>query len=67
LCGSEAVPSNGLCIVLRYTFIVLKHAAQAELSFNIPLRGGKAVPSDGLCFVFCYTLTKHDTQAELSI
>ena len=36
--GGEAVPSDGLCSVLRNTSTCLKHAAQVDLTKCIPLR-----------------------------
>jgi hypothetical protein len=46
--GGEAETSDGLCSVLRNTFVVLKHEAQAGLSGCIPLRRCKAVESRSL-------------------
>ena len=36
--GGEAVPSDGLCSVLRNTLAVLKHVAQVGMSGSMPLR-----------------------------
>jgi hypothetical protein len=49
--GGEAVPSDGLCSVLRNTFTVLKHEAQVDLSHCMPLIRGKAEESRSLGFV----------------
>ena len=49
--GGEAVPSDGLCSVLRNTLAVLKHAAQDELSVCMPLIRGKAEQSRSLGIV----------------
>ena len=65
----EAVPSDGLCCVLRNTFAALKHAAQAALSVCMPLRRCKAVESHSLGIVLrnTFAVRKHDAQAELSV
>jgi hypothetical protein len=44
----EAVPSDGLCCVLRNTSTVLKHVDQVDLSECIPLLCCKAVESHSL-------------------
>jgi hypothetical protein len=66
--GGEAVPSDGLCSVLRNTFTILKHGAQVELSVYISLIRGKAVQSHSLGIVLRNTLAvlKHGAQVDLS-
>jgi hypothetical protein len=49
--GGEAVPSDGLCPVLRNTLAVIKHAAQVDLSGFVPLCRCKAVESHSLGIV----------------
>jgi hypothetical protein len=55
--GGEAVPSDGLCCVLRNTLALLKHVAQVELSACMPLCRCKAVESHSLGMVLRNTLT----------
>ena len=66
--GGEAVPSDGLCSVLRNTLAVLKYEAQVELSVYKPLCRCKAVESHSLGIVLrnTFAVMKHDTQVELS-
>ena len=67
--GGEAVPSDGLCSVLRNTITVLKHEAQVGLSVCIPLCRCKAVESHSLGIVLRNTsaLIKHAAQVDLSV
>ncbi len=51
LCGGEAVPSNGFCIVLRNIFTILENDAQVVLSDCMPLFRCKAVESHSLRIV----------------
>jgi hypothetical protein len=44
----EAVPSDGLCFVLRFTYTKIKHVAQAELSSYMPLCRCKSEESHSL-------------------
>ena len=66
--GGEAVPSDGLCSVLRNTLAVLKHEAQAILSACMPICRCKAVESHSLGMVLRNTsaVVKHDAQVDLS-
>ena len=67
--GGEAVPSDGLCSVLRNTFSALKHVAQVELSSSIPLCRCKAEESRCLGIVLRNTCAtkKHGAQPALSL
>ncbi len=49
----EAVPSDGLCCVLRNTSAKLKHVAQFDLSACMPLISCKAPESHSLGMVLC--------------
>ena len=66
--GSEAIPSDGLRIVLRNTSTVGKHDAQVALSFFKPLCRCKAPESHSLRIVLrnTSTLLKHVAQVVLS-
>ncbi len=57
--GGEAVPSDGLCSVLRNTLATLKHAAQKILPGCRPLLCRKAVESHSLGIVLRNTLGQH--------
>jgi hypothetical protein len=69
LCGGEAVPSDGLCSILRNTSAVFKHDAQIVLRGSIPLRRCKTVESHSLGIVLRNPLTelKHAAQVVLSV
>jgi Pentapeptide repeats (8 copies) len=67
LIGSEAVPSDGLSIVLRHAAAQSVHRAEIGLPASVALIGGEAVPFDGLSIVLRYpsALVVHEAKLRL--